>query len=51
LRLAQVRSALDVLGRDADVDTVTAHVYADVDPSVVRAARQSVAAQLAYLRR
>jgi glyoxylase-like metal-dependent hydrolase (beta-lactamase superfamily II) len=51
VRLAQVRSALDVLGRDADVDTVTAHVYADVDPSVVRAARQSVAAQLAYLRR
>ncbi|MFC8598484.1 MBL fold metallo-hydrolase [Isoptericola sp. NPDC057191] len=63
-RLAQVRSALAELGLDArdavnaddgpdgpDVaDAVVAHVYADVDPSVRRAARQSVVAQLAYLR-
>ncbi|WP_418275123.1 MBL fold metallo-hydrolase [Isoptericola jiangsuensis] len=50
-RLAQVRAALAVLGEDAGVDAVTAHVYADVDPSVLPAARQSVAVQLAYLRR
>lgn len=35
---------------DAVADAVVAHVYADVDPSVRRAARQSVVAQLAYLR-
>lgn len=51
-RLAQVRAALDILGpaRDATVDDVVAHVYADVDPAVLPAARQSVAAQLDYLR-
>ncbi|MDO8147316.1 MBL fold metallo-hydrolase [Isoptericola sp. b515] len=49
-RLDQVRAALAALGPDAGVDDVGAHVYADVDPSVLRAARQSVAAQLAYLR-
>ncbi|MFD6179005.1 MULTISPECIES: MBL fold metallo-hydrolase [unclassified Isoptericola] len=58
-RLDQVRSALAELGRDArsDIDgngdladAVVARVYADVDPSVRRAARQSVVAQLAYLR-
>jgi glyoxylase-like metal-dependent hydrolase (beta-lactamase superfamily II) len=49
-RLEQVRAALAVLGPDAGVDDVVAHVYADVDPSVLSAARQSVAAQLAYLR-
>ena len=63
-RLAQVRAALDALGvpagaddgasvdradRAALVDRVTALVYADVDPSVLGAARQSVAAQLTYL--
>ncbi|MBN0039223.1 MBL fold metallo-hydrolase [Cellulosimicrobium cellulans] len=54
-RLAQVRAALDALGltagaRDA-VEQVIARVYADVDPSVLGAARQSVAAQLAFLAR
>ncbi|WP_369824584.1 MBL fold metallo-hydrolase [Cellulosimicrobium sp. CUA-896] len=53
-RLAQVRAALADLGLAPDDDLavarVTAHVYADVDPSVLGAARQSVAAQLAYLR-
>ena len=53
-RLAQVRAALDDLGVPADAagaaDLVVARVYADVDPSVRAAARQSVAAQLAYLR-
>ncbi|SKC75892.1 MBL fold metallo-hydrolase [Krasilnikoviella flava] len=49
-RLAQVREALAALGPAADADAVVAHVYADVDPSVRRAARQSVVAQLAYLR-
>ncbi len=34
--------------RDA-VDQVVARVYADVDPAVRGAARQSVAAQLAFL--
>ncbi len=52
-RLTQVREALAALGRsagdDAAADAVLAHVYADVDPSVRRAARQSVVAQLAYL--
>ncbi|HWV76453.1 MAG TPA: MBL fold metallo-hydrolase [Isoptericola sp.] len=52
-RLSQVREALAGLGRwagDASAaDAVVAHVYADVDPSVRRAARQSVVAQLAYL--
>jgi len=53
-RLAQVREALAALGHApgdaAAADAVVAHVYADVDPSVRRAARQSVVAQLAYLR-
>ncbi|MGE9351445.1 MBL fold metallo-hydrolase [Isoptericola variabilis] len=52
-RLSQVREALAGLGRSAGdasaADAVVAHVYADVDPSVRRAARQSVVAQLAYL--
>lgn len=54
-RLAQVRTALSTLGIDAGaehaVDEVVARVYADVDPSVLGAARQSVAAQLAFLAR
>lgn len=54
-RLAQVRAALARLGTTADADDATDRVvslvYADVDPSVRGAARQSVAAQLAYLRR
>ncbi|MEU2201847.1 MBL fold metallo-hydrolase [Isoptericola sp. NPDC019482] len=49
-RLDQVRSALAALGPTADADAVVAHVYTDVDPSVRRAARQSVVAQLAFLR-
>lgn len=62
-RLDQVRDALDQVlaasgarppasGDDVDddlVDRVTSTVYADVDPSVVRAARQSVRAQLVHL--
>lgn len=54
-RLVQVREALAVLGLAADADEATervvARVYADVDPSVRGAARQSVAAQLAFLAR
>ncbi|MDF9875275.1 MBL fold metallo-hydrolase [Cellulosimicrobium cellulans] len=54
-RLAQVRAALDALGLDAGahdaVERVVARVYADVDPSVRGAARQSVAAQLTFLAR
>ncbi|MET1086572.1 MAG: MBL fold metallo-hydrolase [Arthrobacter sp.] len=49
-RLAQIRAALDRLGRDAAAGDVTDAVYADVDPSVRRAAETSVAAQLDYLR-
>lgn len=49
-RLAQVRGALDRLGRDASVGEVADAVYADVGPSVRRAAELSVAAQLSYLR-
>jgi glyoxylase-like metal-dependent hydrolase (beta-lactamase superfamily II) len=49
-RLAQIREALDELGRDATLAAVTDAVYADVDPSVRRAAEMSVAAQLNYLR-
>ncbi|MFC8921101.1 MBL fold metallo-hydrolase [Cellulosimicrobium sp. NPDC057127] len=53
-RLAQVRGTLGALGLapddDSAVERVTALVYADVDPSVLAAARQSVAAQLAFLR-
>ncbi|KZM77293.1 MBL fold metallo-hydrolase [Cellulosimicrobium sp. I38E] len=52
-RLAQVRAALAALGLSAGahdaVEQVVARVYADVDPSVLGAARQSVAAQLAFL--
>jgi glyoxylase-like metal-dependent hydrolase (beta-lactamase superfamily II) len=52
-RLAQVRTALTELGTTADADDavegVVARVYADVDPSVLDAARQSVEAQLTYL--
>ncbi len=54
-RLAQVRAALAALGltagADDTVERVVARVYADVDPSVLGAARQSVAAQLAFLAR
>ena len=50
-RLAQIRAALDRLGRDASVGEVADAVYADVGPSVRRAAELSVAAQLSYLRR
>lgn len=58
-RLEQVRSALRSLGvetpdggapvADDLADRVVSLVYADVDPSVRDAARQSVVAQLAYL--
>ncbi|MBD8078780.1 MBL fold metallo-hydrolase [Cellulosimicrobium arenosum] len=54
-RLTQVRAALASLGVTAGdplaVERVTARVYADVDASVLGAARQSVAAQLAFLQR
>ena len=49
-RLAQIRAALDGLGRRRDRRDVADAVYADVDPSVRRAAETSVAAQLHYLR-
>lgn len=52
-RLDQVRGALGELGVDAgsaDADAVVDRVYADVDPAVRGAARQSAAAQLTYLR-
>jgi glyoxylase-like metal-dependent hydrolase (beta-lactamase superfamily II) len=49
-RLAQIRAALELLGRDARPEAVTDIVYADVGPAVRRAAELSVAAQLAYLR-
>jgi glyoxylase-like metal-dependent hydrolase (beta-lactamase superfamily II) len=59
-RLDQVRSALGSLGAelpdagaplgDELLDRVTRTVYADVDPSVLPAARSSVRAQLEYLR-
>ena len=49
-RLDQIRSALEVLGPDAKPMKVVKHVYADVDPKLWPAARQSVKAQLEYLR-
>ncbi len=49
-RLAQIRAALERLGREATVAAVADAVYADVEPSVRRAAEMSVAAQLDYLR-
>lgn len=49
-RLEQIRAALDRLGRDASVGEVADAVYADVVPSLRRAAETSVAAQLQYLR-
>lgn len=49
-RLGQIRAALERLGRDAAVAAVADEVYADVEPSVRRAAEMSVAAQLEYLR-
>lgn len=59
-RLEQVRAALTGLGAelpdvgsrlpDTLLDAVTGAVYADVDPSVLIAARSSVRAQLEYLR-
>jgi glyoxylase-like metal-dependent hydrolase (beta-lactamase superfamily II) len=58
-RLEQIRSALRALGVEAPdgggpvprdlADQVVSAVYADVEPSVLHAARQSVVAQLAYL--
>ncbi|ARK03524.1 hypothetical protein B8281_01040 [Cellulosimicrobium sp. TH-20] len=52
-RLAQVRDVLTTLGLAPDaqdaVNQVVARVYADVDPTVRGAARQSVAAQLSFL--
>ena len=49
-RLAQVRSALDELGADADAMAVVRKVYSDVDESLWPAARSSVESQLTYLR-
>lgn len=49
-RLTQMRAVLATLGPDASIDDIVAHVYTDVAPSVGAAARQSVAAQLAFLR-
>lgn len=49
-RLDQIRAALDRLGADATAGEVADAVYADVVPSVRRAAEMSVAAQLSYLR-
>lgn len=49
-RLAQVRSALDELGADAEAMDVVRKVYADVDESLWPAARSSVESQLTYLR-
>jgi glyoxylase-like metal-dependent hydrolase (beta-lactamase superfamily II) len=59
-RLDQVRTALAALGTrlpdageplpDTLLDAVTGTVYADVDPTVLGAARSSVRAQLDYLR-
>jgi glyoxylase-like metal-dependent hydrolase (beta-lactamase superfamily II) len=49
-RLQQIRAALVRLGPDASVQAVADVVYADIDPRVRRAAENSVAAQLGYLR-
>ena len=49
-RLAQIRAALARIGGGATVEAVADAVYADVEPSVRRAAEMSVAAQLEYLR-
>lgn len=49
-RLAQIHEALGRLGTDAGVPDITDAVYADVEPSVRRAAEMSVASQLEYLR-
>lgn len=49
-RLAQVRSALDELGAEADAMDIVRKVYADVDESLWPAARSSVESQLTYLR-
>jgi glyoxylase-like metal-dependent hydrolase (beta-lactamase superfamily II) len=49
-RLAQIRAALELLGAGAGVEEITDRVYADIDPAVRRAAENSVAAQLQYLR-
>lgn len=48
-RLRQVRDVLARLGADADIEAVTDAVYPDVPEGVRRAARHSIAAQLAYL--
>lgn len=49
-RLDQVRAALAQLGQNAPIAAVTDAVYTDIDASVRRAAENSVAAQLDYLR-
>jgi glyoxylase-like metal-dependent hydrolase (beta-lactamase superfamily II) len=49
-RLAQIRSALEVLGAGATAREVVEVVYADVDQALWGAAEWSVAAQLQYLR-
>lgn len=49
-RLAQIRAALADLGAGAGVHEITDAVYSDIDPAVRRAAENSVAAQLEFLR-
>jgi glyoxylase-like metal-dependent hydrolase (beta-lactamase superfamily II) len=49
-RLDQVRAALRVLGADATVKQVVAHVYTDVDEKLWPVAEKSTQAQLDYLR-
>ncbi|WP_072802915.1 MBL fold metallo-hydrolase [Rhodococcoides yunnanense] len=50
-RLAQVEAALVELGQDAKPMQVVKHVYSDVDKKLWPAARMSVKAQLAYVRK
>lgn len=48
-RLAEVRAAVERLGPEASVETVTAVIYDDVAPNVRFAAERSVAATLEFL--
>jgi glyoxylase-like metal-dependent hydrolase (beta-lactamase superfamily II) len=50
MRLAQVRDALGVFGRDVSPRTIVERLYADLDPALWPAAELTVRAQLAYLR-
>ena len=50
-RLDQIIAARAELGRDADAEAITQHIYRDVSPFLLKVAEQSTKVALRYLER